>query len=193
MAKGDGVRRRGVPVVLGVAAAALLTACSSSSGSSSGTPTTGQPAASSTRPSTTSTTAASAVTTSSGAAPVYQVNTGTVPALGTVLVDGQGFTLYVFAPDKQSGASTCYGECAQAWPPLLLPSGVSRVPAGPGVNASLLGTTKRHDGTVQVTYDKWPLYLWVVDSAPGQATGQNVNNSGGKWYVITPEGKVITK
>jgi len=181
------VRRHGVAMVLAVAAV-FLAACGSGSGTAT-TASTAKPAASST----TSTTIASTSTTVSGPAPVYQVNTGTVPNLGTVLVDGQGFTLYVFAPDKQSGSSTCFGQCAKAWPPLVLPAGVSQAPAGPGVKASLLGTTKRQDGTVQVTYDKWPLYLWVIDSAPGQATGQNVNNLGGKWYVITPDGKVITK
>jgi len=138
--------------------------------------------------------AADSTTTSSGsAAPVYQVKTGQVHGLGKVLVNGQGFTLYVFAPDKRSGSSKCYGRCASAWPPLVLPSGVHKAPAGPGVRSSLLGTTKRRDGTVEVTYHKWPLYTWVVDTAPGDATGQDLNNLGGKWYVITPAGQLITK
>jgi predicted lipoprotein with Yx(FWY)xxD motif len=138
--------------------------------------------------------AADSTTTSSGsAAPVYQVKTGQVHGLGKVLVNGQGFTLYVFAPDKRSGSSKCYGRCASAWPPLVLPSGVHKAPAGPGARSSLLGTTKRRDGTVEVTYHKWPLYTWVVDSAPGDATGQDLNNLGGKWYVITPAGQLITK
>jgi predicted lipoprotein with Yx(FWY)xxD motif len=126
-------------------------------------------------------------------APVYQVKIGTVHGLGKVLVDGQGFTLYVFAPDKHSGSSTCYGRCAQAWPPLVLPAGVSHAPAGSGVKAGLLSTTKRTDGTVEVTYHKWPLYTWVVDTQPGQDTGQDLNSTGGKWYVITPKGQIITK
>jgi predicted lipoprotein with Yx(FWY)xxD motif len=130
---------------------------------------------------------------SSIAAPVYEVTTGVVHGLGKVLVDGRGFTLYVFAPDKHSGHSTCYGACAGGWPPLVLPSGVNQAPSGPGVRKGMLGTTKRTDGTVEVTYKKWPLYLWVVDSAPGQATGQDINNLGGKWYVITPAGMVLTK
>jgi predicted lipoprotein with Yx(FWY)xxD motif len=136
---------------------------------------------------------ASAATNSSGPTPVYEVETGVVHGLGKVLVDGQGFTLYVFAPDKHSGRSTCYGKCATAWPPLVLPNGVTRAPAGPGVRAALLGTTKRKDGTVEVTYKKWPLYTWVIDSAPGDVTGQDLNNLGGKWYVITPAGLVVTK
>jgi predicted lipoprotein with Yx(FWY)xxD motif len=138
--------------------------------------------------------AADSTTTSNGSvAPVDEVKTGEIHGLGKVLVDGQGFTLYVFAPDRHSGSSKCYGRCALAWPPLVLPSGVSKAPAGPGVRSALLGTTKRRDGSVEVTYHKWPLYTWVVDSAPGDATGQDLNNLGGKWYVITPEGQLITK
>ena len=113
--------------------------------------------------------------------------------LGKVLVDGQGLTLYLFVPDKQSGNSTCYGKCAQAWPPLLLPAGVTAPLAGAGIKNGLLGTTHRSDGTIQVTYNKWPLYLWVIDSAPGDATGQGINNNGGLWYVLSPDGATITK
>jgi predicted lipoprotein with Yx(FWY)xxD motif len=141
----------------------------------------------------TSTVAAASETASSGPTPVYEVKTGVVRGLGRVLVDGRGFTLYVFAPDKRSGTSRCYGNCASGWPPLVLPNGVNEAPAGSGVRTALLGTTQRTDGTVQVTYDKWPLYLWVVDSAPGDVTGQDLNNLGGKWYVITAQGRVITK
>ncbi len=132
-------------------------------------------------------------TISSAPAPVYEVNAGKVRGLGTVLLDGQGFTLYVFAPDKQSGSSKCYGQCATAWPPLLLPSGVTKVPSGPGIKARLLGMAKRKDGTVQVTYNKWPLYLWVIDSGPKESTGQDINNLGGKWFVIDPAGTVVKK
>jgi predicted lipoprotein with Yx(FWY)xxD motif len=181
-----------LPAAAAVGALVLLAGCGSSGGNNSAT-------ASSTtttttaRTSTTTTAAAPTATTASGPAPVYEVKTGEVSGLGTVLVNGLEFTLYVFAPDRQSGKSTCYGECAKAWPPLLLPSGVTQPTAGSGVKQSLLGTTERTDGTVQVTYNKWPLYGWVIDSAPGQATGQDINNLGGKWYVITPEGQIITK
>jgi predicted lipoprotein with Yx(FWY)xxD motif len=182
--------RSRLSIVAVVVAVLLLAGCSSggnnsASGSSSTTTTRAT--------STTTTTAASTATTAPGPAPAYEVRTGVVQGLGTVLVNGLGFTLYVFAPDKQSGKSTCYGECAKAWPPLVLPSGVKQAPAGSGVKQALLGTTARTDGTVQVTYNKWPLYGWVIDSAPGQATGQDINNLGGKWYVITPEGQLITK
>lgn len=174
---GRSSRTRPISVVLGAAVAVVLTTLG---GALAGGPSAGAK--------TTTTT-----TTSSGPAPVYEVKTGDVHGLGKVLVDGQGFTLYVFAPDKHSGSSTCYGRCAQAWPPLVLPAGVSHEPAGSGVEAGLLGTTKRTDGTVEVTYKKWPLYTWVVDTAPGVATGQDLNSTGGKWYVITPKGQIITK
>ena len=137
-------------------------------------------------------TGTTAVTGVGGAPPVYEVRTGMVKGLGTVLVDGQGMTLYLFVPDKQSGTSTCYGQCAQGWPPLLLPIGVTAPVAGPHVQSSLLGTTHRTDGTTEVTYNKWPLYLWVGDSQPGQATGQGLNNLGGLWYVLSPAGDEIT-
>ena len=179
------LRGRWSLALLGGLSAVLLAACGSSSSSSPTT--TAQPA--------TTTPAAVASTTSTTSAtpsPVYEVRTGTVHGLGTVLVDGQGLTLYMFMPDRQSGQSTCYNACAQAWPPLLLPTGASTPLAGPGVQTSLLGTTRRTDGTVQVTYDKWPLYTWVTDSEPGQATGQGLNNLGGLWYVLSPQGKVIT-
>jgi predicted lipoprotein with Yx(FWY)xxD motif len=111
-----------------------------------------------------------------------------VAGLGTVLVNGEGFTLYMFEPDKQSNSSTCYGECENLWPPVLLVDGVKAPLAGAGVNASLLGTTVRTGGIKQITYNGWPLYLWHGDSQPGEATGQGLNDSGGLWYVLDPDG-----
>jgi predicted lipoprotein with Yx(FWY)xxD motif len=126
-----------------------------------------------------------------GTSPYYEVKTGTVRGLGTVLVNGQGLTLYMFVPDHQRWKSTCYKKCAEGWPPLRLPTGVTTPVAGGGAEASLLGTTTRKDGGVQVTYNRWPLYLWEVDTAPGEATGQALNSLGGLWYVLSPKGKVI--
>jgi predicted lipoprotein with Yx(FWY)xxD motif len=126
-----------------------------------------------------------------GTSPYYEVKTGTVRGLGTVLVNGQGLTLYMFVPDHQRGKSTCYKQCADGWPPLRLPTGVTTPVAGGRAEASLLGTTTRKDGGEQVTYNGWPLYLWQVDTAPGEATGQGLNSLGGLWYVLSPKGKVI--
>lgn len=177
-------RRRSLGLLAAAGLAAFcVTSCSSSPSTATTTSTT-------TAPSTTSTTAAPSTPTTTP--PSYEVRTGTVHGLGTVLVNGKGLTLYMFVPDKQSGTSTCYGNCASAWPPLLLPLGTTTPLAGPGVESSLLGTTHRTDGTVEITYNKWPLYLWQGDSEPGQATGQAIDNNGGLWYVLTPSGHLIT-
>lgn len=106
--------------------------------------------------------------------------------LGEVLVGPDGRTLYMFDPDAQ-GDSTCYDECATAWPPLTLDDGAEPA-AGDGVDAALLGTTERTDGTTQVTYDGWPLYYWAQDAAPGDATGQAVNDV---WWVLDASGEPI--
>lgn len=105
--------------------------------------------------------------------------------LGEVLVGPDGRTLYMFDPDAQ-GDSTCYDQCATAWPPLTLDDG--EPVAGEGVDAALLGTTERTDGTTQVTYDGWPLYYWAQDAAPGDATGQAVNDV---WWVLDASGEPI--
>jgi predicted lipoprotein with Yx(FWY)xxD motif len=129
----------------------------------------------------------------SGKSAFYEVKTRTLRGLGTVLVNGQGLTLYMFVPDHQRGKSTCYHICAEGWPPLRLPAGVTVPLAAGQAEASLLGTTTRKDGGVQVTYRGWPLYLWVNDNGPGQATGQGINSLGGVWYVLSPKGQVIKK
>jgi len=119
--------------------------------------------------------------------PAYEVLARTVPGLGKIVVDGKGFTLYMYAPDRQ-GASQCTGFCAQQWPPLLLPQGSEQPKAGPGVKAALLGTVRRPNGQLQETYNGWPLYLWQGDSAPGQATGQA--DAMGLWYAVSVTGAV---
>ncbi len=139
----------------------------------------------------TSTTASGGQEAAAGTSPYYEVKTAAVSGLGTVLVDGQGLTLYMFVPDAQRGRSTCYGRCASGWPPLRLPAGQTVPVAGGQARTSLLGTTARKDGGLQVTYDGWPLYLWVGDTGPGQATGQGINSLGGRWYVLSPTGRVI--
>jgi predicted lipoprotein with Yx(FWY)xxD motif len=117
----------------------------------------------------------------------YEVLAKTIPGLGEVITDGQGFTLYMYAPDHQ-GPSQCYGFCAQQWPPLVLPRGVTRPEAGPGVRAALLGTVRRTGGKLQETYGGWPLYLWIGDTSPGEATGQA--DDMGLWYVLSVTGAV---
>jgi predicted lipoprotein with Yx(FWY)xxD motif len=121
------------------------------------------------------------------AAPGWQVRAGVVRGLGTIVTDGRGFTLYVFQPDRH-GPSVCTGVCADVWPPLDLPRGVRRPVAGPGVNPKLLGTAPRAGGVLQVTYNRWPLYLYEHDLAPGQATGQAEGM--GAWYTMSVTGNI---
>src|SRR3989442_14279713 len=106
---------------------------------------------------------------------------------GRILVDSKGITVYDFVRDKGT-TSVCYGACAALWPPLLTKG---KPVAGPGVRASLLGTTKRKDGKLEVTYAGHPLYYFVTDRKPGQTTGQGVNQFGGPWWVLSPAGKEI--
>jgi predicted lipoprotein with Yx(FWY)xxD motif len=108
-------------------------------------------------------------------------------SLGRILVDGKGITLYDFVKDKGT-TSVCYGACAALWPPLITHG---KPVAGPGVRASLLGTTKRKDGKLEVTYGGHPLYYFVTDRKPGQTTGQGVNQFGGPWWVLSAAGKEI--
>jgi predicted lipoprotein with Yx(FWY)xxD motif len=124
---------------------------------------------------------------SASAAATATVSVAMNAKLGQILVDGNGRTLYLFEADKGS-SSTCYGACASYWPPLLT-SGAPM--AGAGVNAPLLGITKRSDGTTEVTYSGHPLYFVVTDHNPGDATGQAVNNFGAAWYVVGPDGNRI--
>lgn len=108
--------------------------------------------------------------------------------LGQILVDGSGRTVYLFGADKGT-TSVCYTDCAAAWPPVITHGAPL---AGTGATSSLLGTTTRTDGATQVTYAGHPLYYWVADKSPGDATGQAVNNFGGPWYVLSPSGMEIT-
>ncbi|HEY6890431.1 MAG TPA: hypothetical protein VI300_21685 [Solirubrobacter sp.] len=131
----------------------------------------------------------------SAATPGAESKTGTAAtvvksasgSLGTMLADAEGRTLYLWEAD-QGGASACDGPCAQAWPPLTTDG---KPTAGDGVKASLLGTSKRADGTLGVTYAGHPLYYFKGDTAPGQANGQDSNAFGADWYVVSPAGAAI--
>jgi predicted lipoprotein with Yx(FWY)xxD motif len=107
------------------------------------------------------------------------------PKLGKIIVNSKGFTLYDFHKDKGT-KSACYGGCAKVWPPLTS-SGAPK--AEGGALASKLGTTKRSDGTTQVTYAGHPLYTYVSDKKPGDTTGNDFTSFGGEWYALTPSGE----
>ncbi|MFF0626921.1 hypothetical protein [Streptomyces sp. NPDC004296] len=109
--------------------------------------------------------------------------------LGTILVDGRGRTLYLFEAD-QGRESTCYGDCAKDWPPLVVRGAPT---AGSGVKAELLGTSARRDGSRGVTYHGHPLYYFDQDKRPGDVYGQGSDDHGARWYVLDPAGNRITK
>jgi predicted lipoprotein with Yx(FWY)xxD motif len=113
------------------------------------------------------------------------VSAATTPKLGKVLVDSKGLTLYDFHKDK-GATSSCYGGCAQVWP--SLPS-EGAPQAGEGAVASKLGTTKRKDGTVQVTYAGHPLYTYVEDTKPGDTKGNGLSSFGAPWQALKPSGE----
>jgi predicted lipoprotein with Yx(FWY)xxD motif len=149
----------------GLAAVALIAAaCGSTSTASSGS-----------SASSSSSAAASPVSGSSSA-----LKTATIGG-ATVLTNAKGFTLYWFAPDTAT-KSNCNGSCATYWPPVKGPA-----TAGAGVTGTL-GTITRSDGSTQATYNGHPLYTYLNDKSPGQATGNGLNLSGGVWHEVTVSG-----
>ena len=107
--------------------------------------------------------------------------------LGTILVDGQGRTLYLFEKDK-GPASNCTGACASIWPPL---TSAGKAVAGGGLSAAKLGATKRSDGKTEVTYAGHPLYRYVGDTGAGQTNGAGLQDFGGGWDPISPSGRKV--
>lgn len=164
-------------------AIAVIAACGGGGNASSNTAT-GSPVAAAPSPSSVASPSPNAAPTAAASGTAIEVAT---TRLGKVLVDSDGRTLYLFLADK-GATSVCYGQCAAVWPPVL----TTRAPqAGAGVIASLLGTTRRSDGTLEVTYSGHPLYLFISDTKPGDVTGQGVDGFGGPWYVIAPTGMRI--
>ncbi|HEY3290541.1 MAG TPA: hypothetical protein VGK87_10480 [Anaerolineae bacterium] len=116
--------------------------------------------------------------------PVFaKLSIGSTP-YGSILVGTNGRTVYMFEKDKD-GQSVCYNACARFWPPVL-----SDIPVitGNGVDAKLIGSVRRTDGTMQVTYNGMPLYYFFDDKAPGDLKGQNVNSI---WFILHPNGEVF--
>jgi predicted lipoprotein with Yx(FWY)xxD motif len=103
---------------------------------------------------------------------------------GSMLFDSSKQAIYVFENDP-NGETVCYDECAEAWPPVLT-NGTPK--AGKGVDASLLGTVKRRDGKLQVTYAGKPLYFYAHEG-PGEVKCHNVDLNGGFWWVVGPDGE----
>ena len=120
------------------------------------------------------------------ARPTGRVITARTSQYGSILTDGTNRTIYLFTRDGSS-ASACYGPCAAAWPPVL----TNGSPRRTGGLTAALGTTRRRDGTAQVTYNGHPLYYYIRDVKPGQILCQNVVEFGGTWLVVSPRGTAI--
>jgi predicted lipoprotein with Yx(FWY)xxD motif len=165
---------------IGIAAALIavlaVAGCGGSSDSSSSGGAYGGGPSSTTKP---------ASTPASGGGSAAVVSVATAPKLGPIIVDSQGFTLYDFHKDK-GGKSSCYGPCAGVWPPLTTEGAPQ---AKGGAVASKLGTVKRSDGTMQVTYAGWPLYTYTADTKPGEANGNDFSSYGAQWYALKANGQ----
>jgi predicted lipoprotein with Yx(FWY)xxD motif len=158
--------------LLALTTAALLAACSSD---------TGTPAAVDTGTSLSTTPAEATPSTSQSTTIQATIGTGDIPDLGTVLVEQNGRTLYMFMNDTGT-KPTCTGECAANWPALIT---TDEPQVKGGADDSKVGTTKAADGGQQVTYDGHPLYLYIGDKEDGDANGQGI---GGVWFAVTPDG-----
>lgn len=104
---------------------------------------------------------------------------------GQYIARADGRPLYMFTADQQGEASACYDACADAWPPVT-----GDVAADAGLDASLIGTITREDGSLQATYNGWPLYEFARDSGT-EPTGQDIESFGGEWYLINAEGEEV--
>jgi predicted lipoprotein with Yx(FWY)xxD motif len=171
------------PLFLILALVALVAACSSA-GTATTAPSVAAPSVAA--PSA----AAPSAAAPSEAAPSAAAGDATIAlttnALGEMIVDAAGKSVYAFTPDS-AGVSTCYDDCATNWPALLA-DGSTAPTAGAGLDASKLTTVDRTDGTKQVKYGDWPLYYFAGDSAAGDTNGQGV---GTKWYVVDATGAMI--
>jgi predicted lipoprotein with Yx(FWY)xxD motif len=132
-------------------------------------------------------TSSSSETVSSASGGAMELTGTSIQGLGTVLVDSEGFTVYSFAKDNGT-TSSCYGACAENWPPVVT-EGEPTV--GEGAMSSQLGTTKRKDGTLQVTYAGHPIYTFVEDENPGEANGNGVDFFGGLWWALDESGAIV--
>jgi len=132
--------------------------------------------------------ATAAVATNVGAAQRPTVKVVRTASLGKLLATPSGFTLYHYTDEKR-GRIDCKGACAKLWPPLLV-KGSAKPLAGVGLMAAKLGTVKRPDGGVQVTYNGLALYRYAPDRKAGDVKGQGLFKT---WYAIAPSGKIVTR
>ena len=136
----------------------------------------------------------STVTSGAGAGAIKAGSPGGVlsvanTALGQVLVDSKGLTVYLLTADTP-GHSSCNAQCLQFWPVVSAPAGAG-APMAQGASAAL-GTTKATSGTSMLTAGGWPLYTFAKDKAPGDVNGQGKKSFGGTWYAVSPSGMAVT-
>lgn len=108
--------------------------------------------------------------------------------LGAIVVDAKGMTLYHLT--SEHGKVACTGTCATFWPPVMW-AGTGKPTLGAGLKAAKLGTIKRPNGKLQVTYNKFPLYRYSLDKKPGQTNGEGVDDSPGTWYAVSTAGTIV--
>lgn len=113
----------------------------------------------------------------------------TLEGVGAYLTDADGRALYLFTADT-AGRSTCYDQCARAWPPLLARGEIPTAEADP-VREAMIDTIRRRTGEAQVTYNDQPLYYFQQDRGPGEVSGQDMQGFGGEWYLVLPEGRKL--
>jgi len=181
--------RRAIATVCGLAAALALAACSTQAGGAgaqAGDPVPaadGQQAPNQLDPNAGGSTSGETTADSAPSGTVATLIAKDVPKMGKVVTDGRGFTLYRFDKDSNKPAkSTCDGQCAITWPPVLS----EEIPKLTGIDPANVGTVIRSDGKQQVTLGGWPLYTYAKDPGPGKWKGQGV---GGTWFVSDPTGK----
>jgi predicted lipoprotein with Yx(FWY)xxD motif len=133
--------------------------------------------------------AAAGVVAASAAASTGTVVTWRTTPIGNAITTSSGMTLYLFRADHGT-TSECYGACATYWPPLLT---TGKPSASGRVKGTLLGTTKRKDGKLQVTYKGHPLYTYLADKKPGQTSGEGSKAFGAAWYALAPSGATIDR
>lgn len=128
----------------------------------------------------------------SGANAASNISTASVSGLGTVLVNGDGKTLYVLSSEA-GGKLTCTdgNGCTKVWPDTELPSGTTSATAGSGAQASQLGTVKAASGSLYVTYGGFPLYTYTGDTGSAQSNGEGITSFGGTWYAMAPSGQPV--
>jgi predicted lipoprotein with Yx(FWY)xxD motif len=173
------------PLFLILALVALVAACTSTGGGATASPSVAAPSVAAPSEAAPSAAAPTEEASPSEAAGGETLSLSTT-ALGDIVVEDEGKTVYAFTPDS-AGTPTCYDDCATNWPPLLVEDDAAPT-VGAGLDASKLTTVDRTDGTKQIKYGDWPLYYFAGDSAAGDTNGQGV---GSKWYVVDATGALI--